>query len=379
MESKKGSRLLYVYPKSRRTIINNVEKGLYPNYALYGYPIIAKYGWECSYIDSESKSSRFQYLFRLIHLLFVKLSGGIGFSIERCITNLDKLKNSDMIFAASDSVALPILLLKKLKLINSPVVYFSVGLSHYMQNGGKRFIVHALKKIIGKADAVIFGTETERQDFQKVFGVPKSKLYYLSHPAGADIGFFDKFSGQADSKNYVLAAGRDTQRDYKTFFKAIAGLDMHFKVVTSKKNIRGLQVPPNVELFVDIDFIELLGLYKNANFVVIPLHDNNYSAGFTVLFQAMSLGKAVIISNVNAIKHSFHFRNMENCILVPPGDTVKLESSIKLLYENDKTRNNLGDNAQKLIRSNYSMELFVRRLNDLFKDILSGRAKQDAI
>jgi glycosyltransferase involved in cell wall biosynthesis len=134
-----------------------------------------------------------------------------------------------------------------------------------------------------------------------------------------------------------------------------------------------LSIPQNVDLLTDIDFLKLIELYRNASLVVIPLYENNYSAGFTVLFQAMAMGKAVILSDVSAIKKSFHFKDMENCILVPPGDIHKLELAIKYLYENVKTREKIGNNARELININYSLDQFIMQLDNLFKNILNTK------
>lgn len=97
--------------------------------------------------------------------------------------------------------------------------------------------------------------------------------------------------------NYGFAAGK-SERDFETFFRAVARLDYPFVVVASEASVAGLEIPENVSLHCSIPRERYLDLLEGAAFVVLPLHVRQRSAGQVVLLEGYALGKPAVASRV---------------------------------------------------------------------------------
>ena len=72
------------------------------------------------------------------------------------------------------------------------------------------------------------------------------------------------------------------------------------------------------------------------------------------VYEAMAMGKSIITEDSPANREIFTHK--ENVYLVEPGNPVALAKAIKELASNDKLRAYLGQNAQKLFESRFTIE-----------------------
>jgi glycosyltransferase involved in cell wall biosynthesis len=152
----------------------------------------------------------------------------------------------------------------------------------------------------------------------------------------------------------------------------VRGLDVQVDVVlggvdTSKPELARLvgdDLPPNVVIHTTCSKSELLELYARSMFVVIPTQDVDFAAGSTALKEAMSLGKATIMTKargqVDYIKHG------DNGLTVPPGDPAALREAITHLMHHPEEAERIGRAARKAVKARFTMGIYVERLASLW-------------
>lgn len=82
----------------------------------------------------------------------------------------------------------------------------------------------------------------------------------------------------------------------------------------------------------------------------------------TKLFEYMSMGKAIVASNLDQIGKLL--THEEDAILVPPGDAKKLAEAILSLAEDPNLRKRLGNQARRVAMNKYSWDSHVRSILD---------------
>ena len=99
----------------------------------------------------------------------------------------------------------------------------------------------------------------------------------------------------------------------------------------------------------------------NSQVMVLP----SYNEGLPVsLLEAMSYGMPVVSTDVGDIPSVIKHR--ENGMLFSPGDTKAMEECL-LYMTNEESYAGLAENARKTVVENYSLELFLTKIRDLYK------------
>jgi glycosyltransferase involved in cell wall biosynthesis len=62
---------------------------------------------------------------------------------------------------------------------------------------------------------------------------------------------------------------------------------------------------------------------------------------------------------------------------VPPGDAVALANALRPLVADENRRRSLGDAAARSARSEFSVEAYVRRAEDLYESLLKTDGGRD--
>ena len=90
--------------------------------------------------------------------------------------------------------------------------------------------------------------------------------------------------------------------------------------------------------------------------------------------EAMSCGKAIIIFGDNKIDNLF--KNMENSIVVTPGDIEDFACKLKLLYESKELRESLGKNARKTILQDRNWNFRLSEELEVYRDVVLGSVEK---
>ena len=156
------------------------------------------------------------------------------------------------ILATGDSAGLPILYLKYLHLVNKPVIFMTAGLAGAIKGKSNSWVGKLYKKILPCADVFTSYSQVEIDFFESVMGIKKGKIKYL--PLATDWEYFSQKSNY--KRETICAVGTELGRDYKTFFKAVKNLPVKAEVACHPDNIKGLKVPSNVKIHLNIPVSE---------------------------------------------------------------------------------------------------------------------------
>lgn len=165
---------------------------------------------------------------------------------------------------------------------------------------------------------------------------------------------------------YGFAAGR-SERDYRTFFDAIRGLDYPFVVVADRASVAGLDVPGNVELHCDIPLAEYLRLLRSAAFVVVPLLPRQRSTGQVVILEAYALGKPVVATRV--VGTTDYVCEGETGLLCDTEHPQQMRAAIERLLGDPAARERMGRNALALVERRHSFAVHVQQMLDVMRRV----------
>jgi glycosyltransferase involved in cell wall biosynthesis len=117
----------------------------------------------------------------------------------------------------------------------------------------------------------------------------------------------------------------------------------------------------------DITQQELISVYQNASlFILTPIQteDGDRDGIPNVLLEAMAVGLPVITTAVSGIPELVN--NNQNGLLYQPHDVDGISSGILELLSNADKRRQLGSEASKKVREQFSIDQAAMQLKTLF-------------
>ena len=167
----------------------------------------------------------------------------------------------------------------------------------------------------------------------------------------------------------LCCIGSDTFRDYEILKKL--NKNLRIRLITKLK-IENL--PSNVELSVgslnknNLSDNEIKEIYNNSKIVLVPLKKTTQPSGYSVTLQSMSLGKAVILADIDGLWDRNLLIDNQNIVLYKPGNFEELNKKIKILLNDNDLRKKLGTNAYTTARNSFSLSRMRDSLLEIIKD-----------
>ena len=205
--------------------------------------------------------------------------------------------------------------------------------------------------------------------FQKVklLTISKSEYKFLKSlfykidvgyfPFGVDTEFWLPNNKPNNCDPYVLAIGNDLARDWDLLVSSWEEEFPNLKIITSlpinntKKNIEVINGNWHSKIITDE---KMRDLYCNSEFIIIPLKETLQPSGQSTCLQAMSCGKAVVLTQVQGIWDKNLMKHKENVFFIRSGNKFDLKKSVKSLMYNIELRESLEKGGRDLIISNYN-------------------------
>ena len=172
---------------------------------------------------------------------------------------------------------------------------------------------------------------------------------------------------------YLFAAGR-TGRDWRTLSAALRDLDAPVTVVCSRNDARDIEWPANVTVLTDIPYTRYRELLEGASAVIVPLETHTYSSGQVVILEAMSLGKAVIVSRV--LGSEDYIVDGVDGLVVAAGDSGELRSAIARVVSTPGLADRLGRAALEQVGRFHTLPQYVRNLIAVAEELHAGQVRE---
>lgn len=360
---KNPSRVAFLYGAPRQAWLAQIAKGSAPDTLLWGRNQMAQLGIAADILSvGENSPGGWARPLRFL--------GRWRYHVQ-ALGLLPVIRKYDLVFV---SAAHSLLLGKTLLAWKKPSwVVLCLDLTNWLRrHHGWRRRIRA--QLLRQADAIVCVSTAQLEFFHREARFPLEKLHFI--PFGSDIAFFSPRNKLNGSHRYVLSVGRDLARDYATLIQAIRGLDIPVKIVTSPRNLRGLEpLPPNVEVLFDVSFVDLRELYAGAAFVVIPIQGDDYlygsdCSGQTVLLDAMAMGKAAIISERPYVHDYVSYG--KTGIAVRPEDPPELQRTILDLWRDPERAIGMGQEARRLAEEKFNTANFARGLAEVFHRVAAA-------
>ena len=181
----------------------------------------------------------------------------------------------------------------------------------------------------------------ERRLYSEHFGIPLEKIdmvHWSVHPPKIDWG-----TEPIETGDYLCALGSQG-RDYETLFTAIEKLPyIRLVVVTNRHSIKGLKIPKNVTVHIEISRERTMNILQHSRFMVLPLRDNSVPCGHVTIVSGMFYRKAIIITDSIGIYD--YIRDGDTGLFYEARNPADLRMKIEMLWTLPGCTLNLTENA----------------------------------
>ena len=362
--SKNKISIIYLFKTGRRKRLEQVKD--IPSEFFYGYKEFAEEDYNVDLLEELDlnivlKNFFLRKFFNLISKLIfnLPLNAIFGLIINK---GFKKLNGADYIIATTNTLGIAISVAKNFGLIKSNILFINMGLF----SNKPHFLKLYLYKYIFRKVKLLTISKTEYDSLKLLFN--HNEVYYI--PFGVDKSFWFPQS-KKECKPYVLAVGNDLARDWNTLVNSWEDNFPTLKIITSlpvntkKNNIIAIKGNWHSQLLSDV---EMRNLYRDAEFVILPLKETLQPSGQSTCLQAMACSKAVLISNINGIWDRKLLRNKENILFVKPGKVKDMNKAINLLLKNQQLRKTIEENGRKLIQDHFNTYNMKNNFKTIFEE-----------
>ena len=362
---KKTKKVLFVYRTTRGKVYDSWRQGRGSDSLLFGANHLEKMGYNVDFFDSAYSPLNFFHplLYPFEHSIIAVTN--MGFKLDQAMWLMPRLNSYDVIVGTGDSAGLPLLALKYFGLVKKPIIFMTAGLAGALKGKQNTWVGKFYRKILPMADVFTSYAQIEIDFFEKEMGIKKGKIIYM--PLATD---FDYFSRKTKSKRTVICAvGTEIGRDYETLFEAVKDLGAPTEVACHPDNIKGLAIPKNVKIHLNIPVGEVLKLYGRSIISVIPCFERFRSSGQMVVLESAAAGLPIIASRIKGITSAFDFHDKKHLLFVRPQDPIDLKQKIEYLFENKLLAKELGKKASQLVKNDYSTYHLANRLKKFIDNL----------
>jgi glycosyltransferase involved in cell wall biosynthesis len=289
-------------------------------------------------------------------------AGGYGGDFATVLASLRSANRAGVVFSTVDTVGIPLLLLKRARLLRSPLVYAAIGLPERLERLRSERMRRLYAGALGSSSAVLAYSEHEADVLRDWLGRYGEEVPVEFVPFGVDTDLF-RPTGDAPTVD-VVSIGADPHRDYELLLRVAADMrETSFLVVTTGDRAQMLPPrPANVVVETDLRFAEMLRRLATSRVIALPVLENSYSGATTVLLQAMAMGKPIVVTRTQAIASGYGLVDGDNCRLVAPGDEVAFQRALVATLEDDRAAQALGARARETVERDLSWQRYVQRL-----------------
>lgn len=362
-EAMKPSRSVsFLFPTAGRdSRIKDIQKGFAPEDFFYGGLYLENKLGKLGYVNLRANpEGALSNLFLLWERVRNRLMN-FGPSRQRVRAFSSQFSSEEMILSFTDSGSLSIGLNRDLLPDSAVLVGGFHGLCDISDEVPKlvrSYVENQIRLALKGLDHCFFFGELDREEAIDRFNLEPAKTSLF--PFGVDIDFWKPCEEETrEFDRLVFAVGSDPKRDYSTLVKAV-GQNYATRILTRLPVVlEGAQA--NIELVSGslhgskVTDVVLRELYWKASMVVVPVRDVVQPSGYSVSLQAMACGRPVIISDIKGLWDRHLFRNGENCLLVPPGDSDALAAAIDRLHVDAELRKAMGEAARETALENFSL------------------------
>lgn len=207
-------------------------------------------------------------------------------------------------------------------------------------------------------DKFICFSKNECEYYANIFQVAREKFVFCTLGI-EDIKIKDN---NIPNEKTIISCGR-SNRDYEFLYKTLEKTEYKLNIISDECKLENTK---NITIYNNLmgqDFLEML---NKSYLVVVPLKDENISAGQLVILQAMQLGKPVICTNSNTAID--YIENGINGFIIKKDEKELLEI-IEKLYNNEKLYNEISLKQKEIFKEKYSTKALGRQIGKIISSL----------
>lgn len=342
------ARIGYLYTWDSSKELADYYAGLVPSHRLYGQIELGRMGHSIT-------------MFRRPRFIGRFIKNYASWRIFQALALLWKQNSIDVVVCTHESVALPVLALKRLQLIRKPVVLMNIALLEPRNCSSVRHVIW--RTCLKSCDAVVSFASAQLPWIVQEFDVNPAILHFVRF--GIDTSFFQPVE-KSNGTPFFLSAGTNPGKDFITLLDALPQ-DSKLIIATDRLNMDIIRRHPrhtDIQLKFGLRILELKQLYADAMAIVIPLHETRFSSGQTVLLECMAMGKEVVVAKTSAVQDYI----ADSIRTFAPGDSQTLREH---LIEIEKNPPPVRQEQAQSTRVGCSTEQFASALSKLIAGLLA--------
>jgi len=230
----------------------------------------------------------------------------------------------------------------------------------------------AMRRSFANIDRFVSFSRAEGPLYSSLFDVPVDRFTFVHWGVNPPIS---SPRPRKIARPYFAALGGEA-RDYVTLCEAARRMPhLHFAAVMRPHSLVGLDVPDNMEIFVNLPLQEAWSIVWHATAAIVPLRDGQTPNGHVTLVGGMHLGKAQIVTDSTGVAD--YLTHGETALLVPPRDPAALARAIEELADNPGLVERIGRDAQAFAARHCSEQSTIDAFHELLLDLVPA-ARADA-
>lgn len=365
-----NKKIIFLFKAGRRARMDRHEE--FPTEFFYGFQELFESGLNVAFVEDDdigmaAPRNAFSRFAVKLSVFFGGLPIGMALGLLAGKQS-HELNKGVCLVATTNGIGMALALAKAFGQLKCPVVLLAMGLLPRKFGWWRRFLYSRLVRYI----KIVCISKGEAKFLAKIF--PKESISYV--PFGVDQSFWTPSKTKDHSgAGYVLAIGNDLSRDWVSLVNSWKITFPTLKIVTRLpvpmhgRNIEVINGDWHSQLLSDAEILEL---YRDALFVIVPLRDTIQPAGQSVCLQAMACGKPVILSKVSGLWDSELIKDGENVLLVTPADADALGAAASRLISDAELREKIGRRGREIIESNFNTMAMAESLGHVLKKVVEA-------
>jgi glycosyltransferase involved in cell wall biosynthesis len=227
--------------------------------------------------------------------------------------------------------------------------------------------INSMKQTFRTVDRFIVYSQYEKELYSQTFDIPPEKFSVINWGVGVpEVDIADRVV----PGDYICAIGGEG-RDYGPLMEVAKAMPvMTFVLVARQKNLVGLDLPPNVRVFINIPLLQANNILYHSLLSVIPLRDEDTPCGLVTLIAGMHLGKASVATWSRGLID--YIQDRVTGVYARPQNPGNLKENIELLLDDPELRDRIGKAGRKFATAQCSEEYTVNYVENLLRDWEAG-------
>lgn len=223
--------------------------------------------------------------------------------------------------------------------LKTPIVAHSFNFTALPPSIKRRVFTYAFSTI----DRFVVYSSVERNLYARTFDIPVERFDVVLW--GAQPPSIDAPTTAVEPGRYVSAIGGNG-RDFRILLETARRLpDVRFVLVVRPESLRGLRVPINVKVHINVPLGTAMNILWHSQFMVLPLAGTQVPCGHVTLVAAMHLGKAFLITESIGVQD--YVRPGENALTARAGSIDDFANATSLLWSDPDLCSRLAENGRR--------------------------------